>query len=117
MEQTEKHYHLLKYGSIFYRLTQAYFNERLKDTGIGAGQQYFLDRIARCPGIAVTKLAQTAVFDNGTSARAVKKLADEGYAVRTAAPELKAVATAVIGSNDEDAVARWLSEHAEIAGR
>ena len=55
------------------------FNERLKDTGIGAGQQYFLDRIARCPGIAVTKLAQTAVFDNGTSARAVKKLADEGY--------------------------------------
>ena len=54
MEQTEKHYHLLKYGSIFYRLTQAYFNERLKDTGIGAGQQYFLDRIARCPGIAVT---------------------------------------------------------------
>ena len=31
MEQTEKHYHLLKYGSIFYRLTQAYFNERLKD--------------------------------------------------------------------------------------
>ncbi len=79
MEQTEKRYHLLKYGSIFYRLTQAYFNERLKDTGIGAGQQYFLDRIARCPGIAVTKLAQTAVFDNGTSARAVKKLADEGY--------------------------------------
>ncbi len=27
----------------------------------------------------MTKLAQTAVFDNGTSARAVKKLADEGY--------------------------------------
>ena len=36
------------------------------------------------------------------------ELADERYAVKNAAPELKKLATAVIGSNDEDAVARWL---------
>ena len=34
--------------------------------------------------------------------------ADERYAVQNAAPELKALATGVLASNDEDAVARWL---------
>ena len=55
------------------------------------------------------------VFGDGKNDVAMFELADEGYAVSNAAPELKAVATAVIGSNDEDAVAHWLSEHAEMA--
>lgn len=79
MESTEKRYHILKYSSMLHRYSQAFFNEQLKDTGIGAGQQYFLDRIARQPGITVTQLAQTAGYDNGTSAKAVKKLLDEEY--------------------------------------
>ena len=54
------------------------------------------------------------VFGDGKNDVDMFELADEGYAVSNAAPELKAVATAVIGSNDEDAVAHWLSEHAEI---
>lgn len=37
--------------------------------------------------------------------------ADECYAVANAADELKARATAVIGSNDEDGVAHWLDTH------
>lgn len=37
------------------------------------------------------------------------EIADEKYAVANAAPELKALATAVIGDNDEDAVAKWLA--------
>lgn len=37
--------------------------------------------------------------------------ADECYAVSNAADELKARATGVIGSNDEDAVARWLLDN------
>ncbi len=73
-----KRYHILKYSSMLYRLTQAYFNAELAGTGIGAGQQYFLDRIALNPGIGVTQLASTAGFDNGTSAKAVKRLIDEG---------------------------------------
>lgn len=55
------------------------------------------------------------VFGDGKNDIGMFELADEGYAVSNAAPELKAVATAVIGSNDEDAVAHWLSEHAEMA--
>lgn len=79
MDTAEKRYHILKYSSMLHRHSQAFFNEQLKNTGIGAGQQYFLDRIARHPGITVTQLAQTAGYDNGTSAKAVKKLLDEEY--------------------------------------
>lgn len=39
------------------------------------------------------------------------EISDECYAVSNAAEELKAAATAVIGSNEEDGVARWLEEN------
>ena len=38
------------------------------------------------------------------------QVADEAYAVANAVEELKKIATDVIGSNDEDGVARWLNE-------
>lgn len=37
--------------------------------------------------------------------------ADECYAVANAVPELKTIATGVIGSNNDDGVARWLMEN------
>lgn len=39
-------------------------------------------------------------------------VSDECYAVENAHPALKAAATAVIGGNDADGVARWLEAHA-----
>ncbi|MBO5247221.1 MAG: HAD family hydrolase [Eubacterium sp.] len=45
------------------------------------------------------------------------QVSDEGYAVRNAVEELKQLATDVIGSNDEDAVANWLKKHAENVQR
>lgn len=39
---------------------------------------------------------------------------DEAYAVENAVPELKSIATGIIGSNEEDGVARWLSENASV---
>ena len=36
------------------------------------------------------------------------RMADEAYAVTGSAPALAQHATTVIGSNDDDAVARWL---------
>ena len=36
------------------------------------------------------------------------RIADEAYAVAGAAPDLVQHATSVIGSNDDDAVTRWL---------
>ena len=55
------------------------------------------------------------VFGDGKNDIDMFHLADESYAVENAAPELKAVATGMIGSNDEDAVAKWLLEHAQIS--
>jgi hydroxymethylpyrimidine pyrophosphatase-like HAD family hydrolase len=39
------------------------------------------------------------------------EIADEGYAVQNADPALKAIATAIIDSNEQDGVARWLAEN------
>jgi len=38
------------------------------------------------------------------------KISDEAYAVSNAVDELKALATGIIGSNEEDAVAVYLSK-------
>lgn len=53
------------------------------------------------------------VFGDGKNDIDMFELADEGYAVQNAVDELKAAATAVIGSNDEDGVARWLEANAQ----
>ena len=39
------------------------------------------------------------------------EISDECYAVENAVDELKAIATGIIGSNENDGVARWLKEH------
>lgn len=57
------------------------------------------------------------VFGDGKNDIDMFQLADESYAVSNAAPELKAAATGMIGSNDEDAVAKWLLAHAQIGDK
>lgn len=42
------------------------------------------------------------------------EVSDECYAVENAVPELKAAATGVIGSNEEDGVAKWLLDHVSL---
>lgn len=51
---------------------------------------------------------RVVVFGDGLNDRSMFEMADEAYAVANAAPELKEKATAVIGSNEEDGVARFL---------
>lgn len=64
---------------------------------------------------AFFKCDRLVVFGDGHNDIDMFRIADECYAVNNAADELKQIATAVIGSNDEDGVAHWLSEHAEGA--
>ena len=52
------------------------------------------------------------VFGDSVNDLSGFRIADECYAVRNASDELKSAATAVLASNDEDAVARWLLTHA-----
>ena len=54
------------------------------------------------------------VFGDGKNDVDMFRMADEAYAVENAVDELKAIATGVIGSNDEDAVAKWLKENAVV---
>ena len=53
-------------------------------------------------------------FGDGVNDLDMFHIADEAYAVENAVPELKAAATAVIGSNDEDGVANWLRANCMI---
>lgn len=54
------------------------------------------------------------VFGDGKNDIDMFEMADEAYAVSNAVEELKKIATDVIGSNNEDAVAKWLREFAKI---
>jgi len=50
-------------------------------------------------------------FGDGTNDIEMFKYADEAYAVSNAHPELKKYATAIIDSNENDGVAKWLLEN------
>lgn len=50
-------------------------------------------------------------FGDGKNDISMFEIADECYAVANAAPELKTKATATIGTNESDAVAKWLAEN------
>ncbi len=53
-------------------------------------------------------------FGDGVNDISMFNAADEAYAVADAVNELKACATGIIGSNDCDAVVRWIEEHIDL---
>ena len=58
---------------------------------------------------------KVVAFGDAVNDISMFEIADECYAVSNACDELKAIATAVIPSNEEDGVAKWLSENKDIA--
>ena len=53
-------------------------------------------------------------FGDGKNDLSMFEIADECYAVANANPVLKAIATDVIESNEEDGVAKWLLAHCNL---
>ena len=53
---------------------------------------------------------KVVVFGDAINDLDMFQMADECYAVANAAPELKEIATQVIGGNNEDGVVKWLEE-------
>jgi hydroxymethylpyrimidine pyrophosphatase-like HAD family hydrolase len=51
-------------------------------------------------------------FGDGKNDISMFHASDAAYAVSNAENELKAIATDIIGSNEEDGVAKWLLKHA-----
>lgn len=54
------------------------------------------------------------VFGDAINDIPMFEVSDECYAVANAVPELKKIATGVIGSNEEDAVSLWLKDNAKF---
>ena len=65
-----------------HRLSMMYFSKHFSKFNIGSGQCFLLVRIYNNPGITQEELAISMKLDKGTTARAIKKLEDNGYVQR-----------------------------------
>jgi len=71
-----------KYISAIYRHQQIVINNQLKPYGIGSGQYIFLINIHKNEGMSQKELSKLVTIDKTTTAKAVRKLEDEGYIYR-----------------------------------
>ena len=68
--------------SILYRYRQNYLSKRLEPFNIGSGQYFFLLVLSKNNGISQEGLSEYLKIDKATTAKAIKKLAEEGYVTR-----------------------------------
>jgi DNA-binding MarR family transcriptional regulator len=71
-----------KYISIIYRQGKCYINKKLEPYGIGSGQFIFLSILYHKDGIRQEEIADFLHIDKGTTARAIRRLEEEGYIYR-----------------------------------
>ena len=63
---------------------------------------------------ALLNCERVVSFGDGKNDIPMFEISDACYAVANAAEELKAIATGIIGSNNEDGVAKWLERNATV---
>lgn len=68
-----------KYISQLYRKGNAFFTKKFESYPIGSGQIMFLVNLYQNDGINQEELAEILSIDKGTTARAIKKLEEEGF--------------------------------------
>lgn len=71
-----------KWNSILYRCGQSYIAQQLKPYNIGSGQHRFLLLLYKKDGIKQDELSKHLNIDKANTARALKKLENEGYVLR-----------------------------------
>lgn len=71
-----------RYISILYRYAQSYLTKQLEYLNIGSGQYIFLTTLFRKAGISQEELSCELKIDKATTAKALKKLEEEGYVIR-----------------------------------
>lgn len=74
--------HIGKYIGELHRASGMYFSKKFNKFGIGSGQYIFLLNLYRSSGITQEELTEKVKLDKATTARAIKKLEDEGYVNR-----------------------------------
>ncbi|EKQ56026.1 MULTISPECIES: MarR family transcriptional regulator [unclassified Clostridium] len=78
----ECYQHIGKYIGEIHRASGIYFSKKFSKFGIGAGQYLFLLNLYKNDGITQEELTEKVKLDKATTARAIKKLEDEGYVKR-----------------------------------
>lgn len=73
--------------SLLSRHCQSYITKKLKTHNLGCGQYAFLLAVFNNNGISQDTLSELLHIDKGTTAKAVKKLEEEGYIVREVHPQ------------------------------
>lgn len=71
-----------RYISQIHRKGGSFISKELSGLGIGSGQFMFLLELYRGDGRSQEDLAETLNIDKGTTARAIKKLEEEGFLTR-----------------------------------
>jgi len=71
-----------RYISQIHRKGGAFISKELSGLGVGAGQFMFLVELYKGDGRSQEDLAETLNIDKGTTARAIKKLEEEGFLTR-----------------------------------
>lgn len=68
-----------RYISHIYRLMKRFYDIGLDGTGIGWGQQFYLEYIFENPGISPQDITERFKVDKGTVTKVLKKLVSENY--------------------------------------
>ncbi len=99
------HRYKYKYRCLFYReqYTGEYWLEIMPISATKANAALRLKEYLGCDRLTV--------FGDAINDIDMFAIADECYAVANASDELKSIATGIIGSNEEDGVAQWLSQN------
>jgi DNA-binding MarR family transcriptional regulator len=71
-----------RYISCIYRNFHKYLHEQLKEFNLGSGQFHFLMMLYKKDGVNQETLAEKLNIDKATSARAIKKLEEQGFVIR-----------------------------------
>ncbi|MEG1311686.1 MAG: MarR family transcriptional regulator [Romboutsia sp.] len=71
-----------KYISQMYRKGNSFITKELCSLGIGSGQFMFLLELYRQDGRSQEELSEILNIDKGTTARAIKKLEEQGFLIR-----------------------------------
>ena len=81
-KQCREHKHIGKYISQLYRKGSSSINKEISKYGIGSGQFMFLLELYKKDGKNQEEIAEDLKMDKGTTARALKKLEEQGFLTR-----------------------------------
>ena len=81
-KKCREHKHIGKYISQLYRKGSSSINKEISKYGIGSGQFMFLLELYKKDGKNQEEIAEDLKMDKGTTARALKKLEEQGFLTR-----------------------------------